>query len=586
MKSLPGHRYLLLVALFLGFAAQADSDWIEASNQQAQRLLELMGRYSPESASSLGLESFDGDIVDLKPGHHQRIQADRRRLLEQLQAERARARQPALRLDLDLLIDSLRQAIDGTDLSWRYELPYYDLASMLFQGFNNLLDERVDARRYPAALARLKKYIGAEYGYRPITDLARERSRERLSEKGLIGPYVEQLKQDRENRPRYVEGMRKLFERAGLEGWQQDFRRLEQQLEDYDRWLGEVLLPRARSDHRLPPKLYAHNLRELGVDMPPDELIERAQAGYLDIRYQMQDLAARIARQRQLPDPDYRAVLRHFKARQLDSKTILPTYRKRLRQIEAIIREQALVSLPERPVRIRLASEAESAQIPAPHLSVPRLIGNTGQSAEFILPLNNPNADSGATMDDFISEAASWTLTAHEARPGHELQYAAMLENGVSIARGVFAFNSANVEGWALYAEQLVQPWLPPEGQLFALQMRLLRAARAFLDPMLNLGQLTREQVKHFLINEVALSEPMAQQEIDRYAFNMPGQATSYYYGFIKLMALRSETELRLGAAFRALDFHDFLLAQGLLPPRLLREAVLQEFLPRALGQE
>ena len=51
-------------------------------------------------------------------------------------------------------------------------------------------------------------------------------------------------------------------------------------------------------------------------------------------------------------------------------------------------------------------------------------------------------------IDDFTHAAASWTLTAHEARPGHELQFARMIEAGVSIPRAVFAFNSANVEGF------------------------------------------------------------------------------------------------------------------------------------------
>ena len=59
-----------------------------------------------------------------------------------------------------------------------------------------------------------------------------------------------------------------------------------------------------------------------------------------------------------------------------------------------------------------------------------------------------------------------------------------MLRSGVSTARAVFAFNSANVEGWALYAEAIVKPYLPLAGQLNSLQDRLLRAARIWLDPM------------------------------------------------------------------------------------------------------
>ena len=69
-------------------------------------------------------------------------------------------------------------------------------------------------------------------------------------------------------------------------------------------------------------------------------------------------------------------------------------------------------------------------------------------------------------MNDFDFAAMSWTLAAHEARPGHELQFASMVEQGMSVARARFAFNSANVEGWGLYSEALVLPYMPPEGQL------------------------------------------------------------------------------------------------------------------------
>jgi hypothetical protein len=87
------------------------------------------------------------------------------------------------------------------------------------------------------------------------------------------------------------------------------------------------------------------------------------------------------------------------------------------------------------------------------------MIGNTGEMGEFVLPLRVPtSAGAGSkggvkSFDDFTFEAASWTLTAHEARPGHELQFAAVVEKGVSIARALFAANSTNIEGWGLYAE-------------------------------------------------------------------------------------------------------------------------------------
>ena len=63
-------------------------------------------------------------------------------------------------------------------------------------------------------------------------------------------------------------------------------------------------------------------------------------------------------------------------------------------------------------------------------------------------------------------------------------------------------------------------------------------------------------------------------------AFRAPGQATSYYYGYRNLQRLRTEVEMELGDRFRQRKYHDFVLAQGLLPPDLLRKAVLEDFVP------
>ena len=82
-------------------------------------------------------------------------------------------------------------------------------------------------------------------------------------------------------------------------------------------------------------------------------------------------------------------------------------------------------------------------------------------------------------------------------------------------------------------------------------------------------------------MEEVVLSEPMARQEVERYTFRSPGQATSYFYGYLRWMELKSRVELALGKSFDRKRYHDFLLAQGLLPPAVLTKTVLAEFLPR-----
>ncbi len=269
---------------------------------------------------------------------------------------------------------------------------------------------------------------------------------------------------------------------------------------------------------------------------------------------------------------------------QIPGDEILDFYRARLGELEDIIRREGLVSLPDREAGIRIGSAAETAAQPSPHLDVPRLIGNTGEYPDFVLPLLQKDADGNWRGSDDTYDAGSWTLTAHEARPGHELQFSSMLESGVSITRALFAFNSANVEGWALYAEAIAKPYMPLDGQLISLQFRLARAARMFLDPMLNTGLVTPEEAKRLLTDDVVLSEGWAQNEIERYTYRIPGQATAYYYGYAKMQALRAQAELVLRERFDQRAFHDFVLAQGLLPPHLLKAAVMEDFVPASRG--
>lgn len=565
--------------------AAASDDWVARSNANAAPLLELMAKYVPETAAGLGVEGHDAEIVDWKPAVDERFEADLSKVQAELDSKVAAEQDPRVREDLQIMVTTAGEQKTTSELQRRLMLPYYDVAETLFRGFNSLLDPRVDKARYPAALIRLRKYTGREPGLEPVTQLAEDRMKERFKVAGLTGPWTVEVQQGLENQPRYVAGIRDLFTKSGLSGWEDDLAVLEKQLEAHQRWIREDLLPHARETNRLPAEIYADNLRNFGVKAEPQALIDEALRSFVQTREEMQTLAGLVARERKFPSPDYRDVLARLKTEVIPNDALLETYRSRLGSLEEIIRRESLVTLPERPAVIRLATPAESAAQPAPHLSPPRLIGNTGEPAEFVLPLENPNAPPGTKMDDFTNSAISWTLTAHEARPGHELQFAKMIEAGVSIPRVIFAFNSANVEGWALYAEALVKRFLPLEGQIGTLQMRMMREARAFLDPMLNLGQIEPAAAQAFLIKEVGLSEPMAKQEIDRYSFRAPGQATSYYYGYQKQLAMRGKVEMLLGERFDPLSYHDFVLAQGLLPPDLLEQAVMERYVPARLAK-
>lgn len=577
-RNLKAAAFSALSMALVAAPAMSAQDWVAKSDEYTKTRLEMDAKFSPENASRTGLDGYDDKIMDMTPGYNERFEKALRKLLAQQEKDLKSEKDPNVRQDLEILIADAKQTLATQEIYERNLIDYSNLPQGVFYSMQALLNPQVDESRHPAALVRLKKYTGMMDGYKPVFEHGKRETAQDLKNKKLLGPYVKELQKDLDNMPRFVEGVRELFANSKVEGWEPAVAEFETQVNDYAAWLRENLLPRARQESKLPAEVYAANLAAFGTTMDPQELISRATTGFMDIRVEMEAIARQLAEKRGMKSADYRDVIRELKKDQFTSGNIMPAYRSRLEDLEAIVEKHDIVTLPKRDALIRLASEAESAAQPAPHMQPPRMIGNTGEQGTFVLPLNNPNAEPGAKMDDFLNDAMSWTLTVHEARPGHEMQFAKMVENGVSQARMLYAFNSANVEGWALYAEAVMLPYLPPEGQLMSLQMRLLRAARAFLDPMVNLGMVDYDKVHNFLVNEVVLSEPMATQEADRYTFRMPGQATAYYFGHMKMQELRAKTELALGDKFNEQEFHDFILAQGLLPPNLMAKAVEQDF--------
>ncbi|NOT88148.1 MAG: DUF885 domain-containing protein [Lysobacter sp.] len=560
--------------------------WVDTSNRYAQILLQAQLRFQPESASFFGIPGYDDKVADLGPDNAARFQKAivdaKAKLQEKLQLER----DPNVRQDLEIMIQAADDSIESAQVNERLVLPFTDASQLVFQGLQGLLSDQTPADRRAKALDRLKAYVGMTAGTTPITTQARARYEERAGNAELLRPTKLQVEQALSNADTYAKGIRKLFAKYKVSSSGPALAALDKQLAEYTAWVRKDVLPAARTDTMLPPELYALQLKQVGIDIPPALLIQRARLAFMETRAAMDRLAPLVAKEKNIAATDYRSVIRALKRDTIPNAQLEARYREVIDAIDPIIRREGIVDVPNRPMVMRLGTDAESAAQPAPHFLPAPLIGNTGQQGQFVLPLGNPALhDKTDAYDDFNFPSVAWTLSAHEGRPGHELQFTAMLERGVSIARSLFAFNSVNVEGWALYAEAEMIPYEPLDGQLMALQFRLLRAARAMLDPMLNLGMIDRARAEKVLIDDVGLSKAMARQELDRYTFNAPGQAGSYFYGYTRILELRAETELALGDKFDRLAFNNFLLDQGMLPPDLLAKAVRERFVPGELGK-
>lgn len=222
-------------------------------------------------------------------------------------------------------------------------------------------------------------------------------------------------------------------------------------------------------------------------------------------------------------------------------------------------RAQALFNLqPRAPVEVRRVP-AITERTAAAHYTTPAPDGS--RPGIFWAPLPGP----------MFNVLGMRSLAVHEAVPGHHFQLALQQEQATLPRwrqRRIFGGGSAHSEGWALYAERLAidHGWYDddPHALLGALDAQLFRARRLVVDSGLHAFRWTREQ---------AIAYGIGAQEVERYVSN-PGQATAYMVGMLRILALRSEAEQRLGPRFSLKAFHDVVLKTGSVPLDVLSEVV------------
>src|SRR5262245_1299646 len=176
-------------------AYAADNSWIEQSNRNAQILLEINARYNPETATSVGVEGYDKDVVDLKPRFQQRQETELAAAEKKLRDLRETESDTRVRQDLDILIKAAQQQQRNSELNRKYLLTFLDLPQVMFSGFQNLIDPRVPKERQKDAIVRLHRYVGAEKGYQPLTTLAEQRYAEDAANPALLGPWIVEAQQ-------------------------------------------------------------------------------------------------------------------------------------------------------------------------------------------------------------------------------------------------------------------------------------------------------------------------------------------------------------------------------------------------------
>jgi uncharacterized protein (DUF885 family) len=290
-----------------------------------------------------------------------------------------------------------------------------------------------------------------------------------------------------------------------------------------------------------------------------------------------------------------------------DDAELLDWYRDGVRRAVSYGRDVGLFEVPESyqievlPTPAALRSAVDAAYDPAPPF------GRDVAGWLYVTPAGDDAAALRLSCRASIADTA-----VHEGFPGHDWHYRCMHENRLAISAvrwftpgGVddsasMWLDAPAVEGWALYAEELMAESAPerPHGfysqaeYLHELLGQLLRAARVRIDVALHTGVLSFDQAVDELaatvefmpdVHQRAATDPAARAVIERtrraiyrYA-KWPTQAVTYSLGRSAILSCRDAARTAAGPAFDPRRFHDALMRAGPIPIAFFREELLAE---------
>ncbi len=306
----------------------------------------------------------------------------------------------------------------------------------------------------------------------------------------------------------------------------------------------------------------ARKLREAHCfETTPAELVALGEAEIAAITADLVEQAAKLG------SDDWTVKLDELKASHPSQGDLLPTYRKELERLEAFVFEHDLASNPDSEAVIQATPEFLRSLLGYAAYFHSGPLDHHQQGYFWVTPPPDP---SGLRDHSF---ALVPPVAAHEGYPGHHLQIMSVHRLDSLVRRVIHS--SVMIEGWGLYTEQLMHDvaYYDEEARLGQLSMRLFRALRIVLDMQLQSGVLSYEEAVSKAMAVGRLSEPTARSEVARYTMD-PTQPFGYLVGCLELERLRSETQARLGDAFRLRRFHDRVLSYGHMPPTLMRRAI------------
>ena len=345
------------------------------------------------------------------------------------------------------------------------------------------------------------------------------------------------------------------------------------ELQRYQDFLKNDLLPVSKGDYRLGPELYRKKLLyDDMVEIPLDRLL---QVGYDDLHKNQAELK-RVAAQID-PSKTPEQVLAMLEEDHPKPDQLLQSFRGTFDSLIGFIQDKKIITVPsqirpivqETPPFARALSSA-SMDSPGPYEAKA-----TEAFFNVTLPEASWSAEKTKSWMEGFNRGTIISTAVHEAYPGHYEQFL-WAPRYPSKTRKLIGCGT-NVEGWAHYTEQMMLDegygGGDPKLRIGQLQDALLRDARYVAGIEMHTGNMTLAQATDFFVKEGHQTPAVAEREAQR-GTSDPTYLV-YTLGKLQIMKLRADYQQKMGASYTLQQFHDEFMKQGMPPIPIVRRIML-----------
>jgi uncharacterized protein (DUF885 family) len=354
-------------------------------------------------------------------------------------------------------------------------------------------------------------------------------------------------------------------------------------LRDYQHWLEKDVLPNANGDFRLGAERFRKKLRfALDSDLSPEEILRRAENELAVTTDKLYATAVSLY-PKYFPNADaaelndrtkvIRAVFDKLAEKHADDSTVVARAKEITDDATQFVRRHNFATVPDTPLKVIEQPEFQRG-VAIAYCDQPGALEPKGETYYSVAP--TPADWTPERKLSFFREYNDYMLhdlTVHEAMPGHYLQLAhANQFHAPTLVRAVW-MSGTFVEGWAVYAEQLMANagFGGPEVKIQQLKMRLRVTINSILDQKIHTAGMTEKEALDLMMQRGFQEEGEAVGKWRR-ACQSSTQLSTYFVGAIEHDDMRAAAEKKEGAAFDLKRYHDRILSLGSPAVKYVRE--------------